>query len=253
MHGPCLKHQISPGLEGAAPFFPDIARQIQVFVLQEMRTNYCCFIARAAQIIFLSDVAMSKKRTELCAFWLRGDCRNGSKCSFAHGATQLRRPEDNSHTEDQRLRKAVQGEAAAPEQLLKWREQLSGLQAGRQVCFEGLRPTERYALHQLANEFQLTHMSTGVGDQRRLHILKPLKIEESQPSEARTTGRLSRAEQKRRKKERLRSRAASSGGYQESQASGSQLQAEEKDDDMGENEDRVTRPGGFFDFDDLDG
>ena len=73
------------------------------------------------------------------------------------------------------------------------------------MSFEGLRPTERYALHQLANEFQLTHMSTGVGDQRRLHILRPAPQESSQASQETSSGRLSRAEQKRRKKERLRS------------------------------------------------
>ena len=75
---------------------------------------------------------------------------------------QLRRPEaKNAHPEDTELRKAVNGEAPAPAKLLQWREQLAALPPGRQVSFEGLRPTERYALHQLANEFQLTHMSTG--------------------------------------------------------------------------------------------
>eukprot|EP00435_Cladocopium_sp_Y103_P050593 s253_g15.t1 len=139
-----------------------------------------------------SSSAMNNKRTVLCEHWLRGYCRNGTRCNFAHGATQLRRPE------------AVNGEAP-PAKLLQWREQLAALPPGRQVSFEGLRATERYALHQLANEFQLTHMSTGVGDQRRLHILKPAPQESSQASQGTSSGRLSRAEQKRRKKERLRS------------------------------------------------
>lgn len=142
-----------------------------------------------------------------CEHWLRG--RNGTKCNArrtAHGATQLRRPEaKNAHPEDTELRKAVNGEAPAPAKLLQWREQLAALPRGRQLSFEGLRPTERYALHQLANEFQLTHMSTGVGDQRRLHILRPAPQESSQASQETSSGRLSRAEQKRRKKERLRS------------------------------------------------
>lgn len=148
---------------------------------------------------------MNNKRTVLCEHWLRGFCRNGTKCNFAHGATQLRRPEaKNAHPEDTELRKAVNGEAPAPAKLLQWREQLAALPRGRQLSFEGLRPTERYALHQLANEFQLTHMSTGVGDQRRLHILRPAPQESSQASQETSSGRLSRAEQKRRKKERLR-------------------------------------------------
>lgn len=164
---------------------------------------------------------MNNKRTVLCSHWQRGYCRNGTRCNFAHGATQLRRPEaKDAHPEDAQLRKAVNGDAPAPAKLLEWREQLAALPPGRQVSFEGLRPTERYALHQLANEFNLTHMSTGVGDQRRLHILKPAPQESPQVSQE-VTGRLSRAEQKRRKKERLKSQAsnqaalAASGGRQD--------------------------------------
>ena len=109
-----------------------------------------------------------------------------------------------AHPEDVQLRKAISGETAPPARLLEWREQLASLPPGRQLSFEGLRPTERYALHQLANELQLTHMSTGVGDQRRLHILK-LAPEQESPKAEEAKRRPSRAEQKRRKKERMKS------------------------------------------------
>eukprot|EP00438_Fugacium_kawagutii_P026862 Skav221158 [mRNA] locus=scaffold85:98102:98640:- [translate_table: standard] len=63
---------------------------------------------------------MNNKRTVLCEHWQRGYCRNGTRCNFAHGATQLRRPEaKDAHPEDAQLRKAVNGDARfAPAKLL---------------------------------------------------------------------------------------------------------------------------------------
>ncbi|CAE7215981.1 unnamed protein product [Symbiodinium natans] len=175
---------------------------------------------------------MNNRRTVLCEYWLRsGYCRNGSKCNFAHGATQLRRAEVNAHPEDVQLRKAVSGETPPPAKLLEWREQLASLPPGRQLSFEGLRPTERYALHQLANEFHLTHMSTGVGDQRRLHILKPAPAEAS-PKAEEDKGRLSRAEQKRRRKERMKSKVSTQTHLQSTEPEGGVDEGEAEMDRM---------------------
>ncbi|CAE7400378.1 zfs1 [Symbiodinium microadriaticum] len=38
------------------------------------------------------------KRTQLCMFWVRGACKRGSSCAFAHGEAQLRESPDLSKT-----------------------------------------------------------------------------------------------------------------------------------------------------------
>ncbi|CAE7257306.1 zfs1 [Symbiodinium natans] len=38
------------------------------------------------------------KRTQLCSFWVRGACKRGAACAFAHGESQLRETPDLSKT-----------------------------------------------------------------------------------------------------------------------------------------------------------
>lgn len=46
-----------------------------------------------------SDVVITQyRKTQLCQYWLKGVCKNGSKCGFAHGHTELRDRPDLSKT-----------------------------------------------------------------------------------------------------------------------------------------------------------
>ncbi|CAE7629152.1 ZFP36L1 [Symbiodinium pilosum] len=38
------------------------------------------------------------KKTQLCSFWVRGACKRGAACAFAHGESQLRETPDLSKT-----------------------------------------------------------------------------------------------------------------------------------------------------------
>lgn len=146
---------------------------------------------------------VTNKRTEICRYWQRGDCQNGSRCMFAHGMTQLRKPEiRGEHPEDLAIRAAIEKGGPEPAELRVWRAELEKIaQHGGKQSYSNLRPTARWAIHQLATGLGLQHLSTGIGDQRTLHVCAPPARKKEEAPETRMSPAVLR---RRMKKERTR-------------------------------------------------
>jgi len=176
-------------------------------------------------------MSVNLKRTTMCRFWERGDCQNGSRCMFAHGATQLRKAEPRgSHPEDEAIRAAIDKGTPDPPELAAWRADLQKLvQQGGSRSYDGLRPTARWALHELAKQLGLQHLSTGVGEARTLHICPAAPVPKAPAQE--NQSQVSRAVQRRRaKKERKRRGRVATDGGSPGGASSKEVMAESSDD-----------------------